>query len=143
MAHTDVIANSPALPGSTTRETVVYWVTTSIVAAVMLISAYFFCFTEAAKDAFGHLGLPNYLRVELTVAKALGGLALLIPSLPRTIKQFAYFGCGLTILSAIIAHTAMGDGIAHVIDPSIIFGILVVSYVCWGRRSRRDSVSVR
>jgi len=135
---TDVIDNphaiARAIPQPTRKETVIYWITTGIVAAVMLASACFFYFAPAANEAFVHLGLPNYFRVELTVAKALGGLALLIPSLPSTIKQFAYFGCGLTILSAVIAHSASGDGIAHVIDPLIIFGIHVVSYVYYRRR---------
>ena len=124
-------AYAPAAPK---RDAILYWTSTVIVAAIMLASAYFFAFTAAAKDAFVHLGLPHYFMVELTVAKFLGGLALLIPSLPHKVKEFAYFGCGLTILSAVIAHTASGDGIAHVIDPLIIFGILVVSYVYYGKR---------
>jgi DoxX-like protein len=132
---TDTIDNPHAIQREIPRkETIVYWITTSIVAAIMLLSAGFFHFAPTGKEAFVHLGLPNYFRIELTVAKILGGLALLTPGLPNTIKQFAYFGCGLTILSAIIAHSASGDGIAHVIDPLVIFGILVVSYVCYRRR---------
>jgi hypothetical protein len=123
-------------PTAGKRDAIIYWTTTTLVAAVMIASAYYFYFTAAAKDAFVHLGLPNYFRVELTLAKLLGGLALLIPSVPHKVKEFAYFGCGLTILSAPIAHTANGDGIAHVIDPLIIFGILAVSYVYYGRRRK-------
>jgi len=123
-----------ALPRTRKKDTVIYWASTGIVAAVMLLSAYYFYFGAAAEQAFHHLGLPRYFRDELTVAKALGGLALLIPSVPKRIKEFAYFGCGLTILSAVIAHTASGDGISHIIDPLIIFGILVVSYVYYHRR---------
>ena len=121
-------------PTTGKRDAILYWTSTTIVAAIMIVSAYMFYFTAAAKDAFIHLGLPRYFVLELSVAKFLGGLALLIPSLPHKVKEFAYFGCGLTILSAPIAHTASGDGIAHVIDPLIIFGILVVSYVYYGKR---------
>ena len=53
---------------------------------------------------FPHLGLPDYLRIELTIAKALGVLALLIPAVPRKVKEFAYFGFGITLISASIAH---------------------------------------
>jgi DoxX-like protein len=120
---------------NTRKATIIYWTTTGIVAAVMLLSAYYFYFSAAAEQAFHHLGLPRYFRDELTVAKALGGLALLIPAVPKRIKEFAYFGCGLTILSAVIAHTASGDGIAHIIDPLLIFGVLVVSYVYYHRRA--------
>ena len=137
--NTDAILDSPAAVAPSTpragkKDAIIYWTSTALVAAVMLAGAYYFCFGAAAKDAFAHLGLPRWFRAELTVAKALGGAALLIPSLPRRIKEFAYFGCGLTILSAIVAHTASGDGISHVIDPLIIFAILVVSYVYYQRR---------
>ena len=118
------------------KDKIIYWTTTSIISAIMLLSAYYFCFSEDAKGAFAHLGLPNYLRVELTVAKILGGLALLIPAVPARIKEFAYFGIAMTIASAIIAHAASGDGISHVIDPLVIFGILVVSYVYHHKRER-------
>src|SRR5579859_7585202 len=111
------------------KDKIIYWATTGIISSVMLLSAYYFCFSEEAKGAFVHLGFPNYFRIELTVAKTLGGLALLIPAVPTRIKEFAYFGIAITIASAIIAHAASGDGISHIIDPMIIFGILVVSYV--------------
>jgi hypothetical protein len=143
MMRTDAIAidNSDAIPRAiatrTKKEAIIYWITTGLVATIMLGSGAFFFFAPAGKEAFAHLGLPSYFRIELTIAKALGGLALLIPSLPRAVKQFAYFGCGLTILSAVIAHSASGDGISHVIDPLIIFSILVVSYVCYRRRVAR------
>ena len=119
------------------KDAIIYWTTTGIISAVMLLSAYYFCFSAEAKDAFTHLGLPNYLRVELTIAKTLGGLAILIPAVPARIKEFAYFGIAITVASAIIAHAASGDGISHVVDPLIIFGILIVSYVYHHKRQPR------
>jgi hypothetical protein len=65
------------------------------------------------KDAFAHLGLPNWFRIELTVAKILGALALLIPTIPNRIKEFAYCGFAITLISAIIAHSSSGDGTKH------------------------------
>src|SRR6266436_3867896 len=121
-------------PISMKKDAIIYWTTTGIISAIMLLSAYYFCFSAEVKDAFTHLGLPNYLRVELTVAKTLGGLALLIPAVPTRIKEFAYFGIAITVASAIIAHAASGDGISHVVDPLIIFGILIVSYVYHHKR---------
>jgi len=69
-----------------------------------------FCFTAAGRAGFVHLQLPNYFRLELTVAKVLGALALVIPGVPSRIKELAYFGFGITILSAIVAHSASGSG---------------------------------
>ena len=119
------------------KDNIIYFMTTGIIASIMLLSAFYFAFSAEAKGAFTHLGLPDYFRVELTVAKILGALALLIPAVPKRIKEFAYFGIAITIASAIVAHAASGDGIWHVIDPLIIFGILVVSYVYHHKRERR------
>ena len=122
---------------STRRLTILYWTTTGLIAALMLASAYMFCFTEAGRAGFEHLRLPAYFRFELTVAKALGALALVIPGVPSRIKELAYFGFGITIISAIVAHSANGDGWTHVVDPLIVFAILYASYVSFEKRIGR------
>ncbi len=121
----------------TKRDTIIYWSTTGIVCCVMVFSIINFVFNDhfpfpnGKEGAFVHLGLPNYFKIELTIAKILGVLALLIPNVPTKIKEFAYFGFGITLLSAGIAHFARGDAelsILFVIDPLIFLGILAVSY---------------
>jgi DoxX-like family len=109
------------------KDKVVYWTTTGIVAAIMLWSAFNFSLNTEMKGAFAHLGLPNWFRVELTVAKILGALALLIPTIPNRIKEFAYFGFTITLISAVIAHSSSGDGILS-LDPLLFLGILIMSY---------------
>lgn len=91
------------------KDKIIYWITTGIVVAVMLWSATNFAFNEKYKGAFQHLGLPDWFRVELTVAKFLGVAALLIPGLPARIKEFTYFGFAIVLLSAPIAHLSSGD----------------------------------
>ena len=99
----------------TNREKLIYRTTTGIVCAVMVFSIINFIFNDhfpfpnGPEGAFVHLGLPHYFKIELTTAKILGLLALLIPSVPFKIKEFAYFGFGITLLSASIAHFARGD----------------------------------
>ena len=64
----------------TRRDAIVYWLTTSAVCGVMAFSAVNFNLKEPfgpMKGAFVHLGYPSYFRIELTVAKVLGLLALL------------------------------------------------------------------
>jgi DoxX-like protein len=113
------------------KNEIIYWTTTGIVAAIMLWSAFNFSFNEEMKGGFAHLGLPSWFRIELTVAKVLGALALLIPMIPGRIKEFAYFGFALTIVSASIAHLSSGDGILHGLEPLVFLGILIVSYLSY------------
>src|SRR6267154_3082422 len=85
------------------KDKAIYWITTALVCSVMVFSAINFNLRNPVgpmKGAFAHLGLPDYFRIELTVAKALGVLALLIPGVPFKTKEFAYFGFGITLVSA-------------------------------------------
>ena len=125
----------------TKRDRIIYWTTTGIVSAVMVFSIINFTFLDGfpfPEGGFVHLGLPNYFRVELTMAKMLGLAALLIPRVPAKIKEFAYFGFGITLVSAAIAHFSSGDARISplfVIDPLIFFCLLTVSYVYFNRRA--------
>ena len=126
---------------------IIYWTSTGIVCFIMTFSIINFVFNDhfpfpnGRESAFVHLGLPHYFKVELTTAKILGVLALLVPGVPRKIKEFAYFGFGLTLVSAAIAHFSVGDArnlsVLYVLDPLFFFGVLVVSYLYWNKL-RRD-----
>jgi len=110
------------------KDKIIYWAATGIVAAVMFWNAINFSFNQEMKGAFAHFGLPGWFRVELSVAKILGVLALLLPMIPNRIKEFAYFGFALTIISAPIAHISSGDGVLRGLEPLIFLGLLMVSY---------------
>ncbi len=111
------------------KEKIIYWVSTGIVAAVMLWSAYNFTFNPVMKDAFAHLGLPNWFRIELTIAKLLGSIALLLTIIPRKLKEFVYFGFGITLISASVAHLSSGDSIWLEAGHSFFLISLIVSYL--------------
>ena len=63
------------------------------------------------------MGLSHYFKIELTNAKILALAALLTPRVPFKIKEFAYFGLGIALLSASIAHLARGNA-----RLSLLFG---------------------
>src|SRR5215813_7093537 len=111
------------------KDKIIYWTATGIVVTVMLWSAINFSFNAEMKGAFAHLGLPGWFRVELSAAKILGVFALVMPIIPNRIKEFAYFGFALTIISAPIAHISSGDGILRGLEPLIFLGFLIVSYL--------------
>ena len=109
----------------------VYWTATGLVVAVMVFSAINFNLRNPVgpmKGAFVHLGFPDYFRIELTVAKICGVLALLVPGIPKKVKEFAYAGFAITLVSASFAHFSSGDGFLFVIDPLLFLGALAVSY---------------
>ena len=114
------------------KEQAIYWTATAIVCAVRVFSAVNFNLKNPVgpmKGAFAHLGFPDYFRIELTVAKVLGVLALAMPGIPSRAREFAYGGFAITLVSASIAHFSTGDPLMFVIDPLLFLGALIVSYV--------------
>lgn len=113
------------------KDRVIYWTCTGLVCAVMLFSIVNFNLEHPvgpSEGSFSHLALPDYIRVELTIAKALGILALLLPGVPMKAREFAYAGFAITLVSAAVAHYSRGDALMFVIDPLIFLGVLIVSY---------------
>ncbi|HXJ38421.1 MAG TPA: DoxX family protein [Bryobacteraceae bacterium] len=119
-----------------TKDKAIYSIATGMVCSVMVFSAINFNLANPVgpmKGAFAHLGFPDYFRIELTVAKALGVLALVIPHVPRKAKEFAYSGFAITLISASIAHFSSGDSILFVVDPLLFLGALVTSYTYFNK----------
>ena len=130
--------------GNPSKAKVLYWTATGIVCAVMVFSAVNFNLRNPLgpmKGAFVHLGFPDYFRIELTVAKICGVLALLIPGVPAKVKEFAYAGFAITLVSASIAHFSSGDGPLFVIDPLLFLGALAVSYSYFNKPRMSDTTT--
>lgn len=85
-----------------------YWIATSLLALQMGFTAYAQLRLPQVADAFTHLGFPAYFRVELSWFKFAGILVLLLPA-PARLKEWAYAGFAITLVSALIAHLAVGD----------------------------------
>lgn len=111
------------------KNKIIYWTTTGIIGAMMLFNAYGYLTIEEMKAGFVHLGFPSYFRIELAIAKLIGTLVLLIPFIPKRIKDMAYAGFAITFISAFIAHSSSGDPLSVAIMPLIFLSILVVSFI--------------
>lgn len=112
---------------------IIFWTSTGILASMMLFSGISYLTNDELKAAITGLGFPDFFRVELGLAKIIGAIVLIIPSLPLVLKQFAYFGFALTFLSAALAHISVNDPIAVTVSPVLFLGILAVSYVYFNR----------
>jgi hypothetical protein len=91
------------------RLVVGFWIATALFCLQMGFTAYAQLQLPQVAEAFTHLGFPPYFRVELSWAKLAGAVALLAP-LPARVKEWAYAGFAITLVSALIAHLAVGDG---------------------------------
>ena len=106
---------------------IAYWVVTGVVALFMVKSAHAYLTQEAVRVECQRLGFPDWFRVELAVAKTLGALALLVPVGPR-LKEWAYAGFVILLLSATLAHIESGEPAVSTTGALGLLGLLAVSY---------------
>jgi hypothetical protein len=88
---------------------IAYWIFTGLFCLQMGFTAYAQLRLPQVAEAFTHFGFPAYFRVELAWAKLFGVVVLLAP-VPARLKEWAYAGFAINIVSALIAHFAVGDG---------------------------------
>jgi len=113
--------------------TVAYWIVTALFCLQMGFTAYAQLRLAQVAEAFTHLGFPGYFRVELSWAKLIGVVLLLMP-VPARLKEWAYAGFAITLVSALIAHFSVGDGPdawGWAAGTSVLW---VISYVLWRAR---------
>jgi hypothetical protein len=110
-----------------------FWISTSLFALQMSFTAFAQLRLPQVAAAFAHLGFPGYFRVELSWAKFLGVALLLLPMVPARLKEWAYCGFAITLVSAVIAHLAAGDSPAQW-SWAVGTGVLwCLSYFFWRR----------
>jgi hypothetical protein len=81
-----------------------------------------------AKQGISHLGYPFYFGNALIVFKVLGTLALIIPAVPKKVKEWAYAGFVFNFIFASISHFSV-DGFGwEGFFPIVVLAILLVSY---------------
>ncbi len=76
----------------------------------------------------GHVGYPPYFLRYLDIAKLLGVGAILVPGYAR-LKEWAYVGFAVDLLSAMYAAHAVGDPPWHCLFMLIAIGVMAWSYV--------------
>jgi hypothetical protein len=108
-----------------------FWISTSLIALFEGVMPALTSQTELAKEGITHLGYPLYFGNALVIFKVLGVLALIIPAIPKRIKEWAYAGFAFDFIFAAISHGAV-DGInGNTFFPFIVLVILAVSYISY------------
>ena len=109
---------------------IVFWISTILV-ALATMSGIFFLNSPQASEGMQHLGLPVWFSHELTIGKFIGGLILLLPFIPKRIKEWAYVALGIDMLSAVIALVSVDGAIPKSFAPLVGFAILLLSYISY------------
>ncbi|MFD2937590.1 DoxX family protein [Spirosoma flavum] len=123
------------------RLTILYWVTTALFSLWMLANAYAYITSEEARRLCVHFGFPNYFRIELAVAKLIGVIVLVLPRLKGRVKEWAYAGFFITVVSGFIAHLASGDSFRESTSALLALVLVLVSYASYHRLQPIKSIT--
>jgi putative oxidoreductase len=112
-----------------------FWIVTALFCLEMCFTAYYELFQlPQAAQAFARLGFSSSaFRVELSWAKVLGVIVLLIPRVPARLKEWAYAGFAINLISAIIAHSSIADRPAAFIPSTMSSVLWALSYFFFRR----------
>lgn len=75
------------------------------------------------------LGYPDYFAYALLICKVIGTIAIMLPSLPAKLKEWAYAGLAFNLIFATYSHIMVDENIGFIMLPVIVGIILAVSYV--------------
>ncbi|UXP31246.1 DoxX family protein [Reichenbachiella agarivorans] len=107
---------------------ITFWITTVIIFLFEGVMPALTGHTEMAKEGIRHLGYPEYFGTALILFKVAGTLALIIPIVPKRIKEWAYAGFTFDFLFAMISHWVIDGFGFQAVFPLIVLGILMLSY---------------
>ena len=108
---------------------ILFWTSNTIIALFEGVMPALTFRSEMAKEGIRHLGYPPYFGNVLVVFKVLGVLALMIPQVPKRVKEWAYAGFAFDFLFASISYFAVEGVVFFSFFPFIFLGILAVSYI--------------
>ena len=118
------------------KDKIIYWVPTIAIFLFEGVMPALTSQTEMAKEGIRHLGYPVYFGVMLTIFKVLGSLALLIPAVPKRVKEWAYAGFGFDFIFAFVSLLLV-DGFNYVLLlPIVFFVFLAISYTYYHKFNR-------
>ncbi|MEY3313312.1 MAG: hypothetical protein RLZZ578_832 [Bacteroidota bacterium] len=111
------------------KNVIIYWISTGFIALLEGVMPAFTSQSEMAKEGIRHLGYPEYFGNVLVVFKILGVLALVLPQIPKRVKEWAYAGFAFDFLFAAISHGIVDGLIGQTYFPIIVLGVLIISYM--------------
>jgi hypothetical protein len=121
------------------KDKIIFWTATTIIALFEGVMPALTSQTELAKEGIKHLGYPAYFGNALVVFKVLGVLALVIPQIPKRVKEWAYTGFAFDFIFASISHGAVDRINGQTFFPFVVLAILIVSYVYYHKLNTQNN----
>ena len=121
---------------------IIFWITTTIIFLFEGVMPALTSQSEMAKEGIRHLGYPEYFGNALVIFKILGVLILVIPQIPKNVKEWAYAGFAFDFIFASISHFAV-DGVGFEgFFPLIFLVILAISYVYYHKLEQYKNIAM-
>lgn len=114
---------------TTKTNKIIFWTSTILIFLFEGVMPALTSQTELAKEGIRHLGYPEYFGNALVVFKILGVIILVVPQIPKRLKEWAYAGFTFDFLFASISHYAVDGLDFQTFFPLIVLAVLMVSYV--------------
>ncbi len=106
---------------------IVYWLSTGLLSALLLMSAGMYLFNNAeVSKLFTSFGYPLYIIYPLAAAK-IAAVAVILSQKQSTIKEWAYSALFFEFILAFFAHYMVGDG--DQMGAVIALVLLIASYI--------------
>ncbi len=110
---------------------IIFWIFTILV-GFTTIPAIFFMNSPQSTEGMKHLGVPIWLANEISIGKFIGGLILLLPFIPKRLKEWTYVAIGIDMISALVAKiTIDGFNDPTTYGPLVAFVFLLISYLTY------------
>ena len=126
------------------KNKVIFWVSTIFLflfEGMMPLTALIFAPLYATAGT-EYLQYPAYFAYVLIAFKVLGSVVLVIPGLPRQIKEWTYAGFAFNFICATVSHLVI-DGVTFTsFFPLIIFAIAIVSYINYFKAYGQDRFQI-
>jgi hypothetical protein len=112
---------------------IIFWTTTVFLflfEGIMPLSALIFAPSQATAGTV-YLDYPTYFAYIIIAFKVFGSILLIVPGLPRPVKEWTYAGFAFNFICASASHFVV-DGFRFVsFFPLIILAIAAASYVSY------------
>lgn len=120
------------------KPNLIYWIITGLFSGFMIFSSIggITLMPEAVAMLCDHLGYPAYFIQWLSVFKVIGAVVILLPAVPARVKEWAYFGFFLDLVTGLFSFIAVGDPVTDWAPMLLFIGLLMLAYMLHHKRIR-------